>query len=101
MKKPYTKPTVYAESFYLMDHIAATCTFQAHHLKEENCSFTDAGITMFATASACSADAANMWEFAKVPLESRTPWNLNLIGLGPEAYPCYNSFQDYNQLWSS
>ena len=98
MKKTYSKPVVYAESFYLVEHIAA-CTFQAHHAAEQNCKFTDAGITMFATASSCSPDAASMWDFAEVPENLRTAGNLGLIGL--DGLVCYNSFQDYNQLWSS
>lgn len=53
MKKPYTKPMLYAETFELMEHIAA-CSLDdnvhIHVTARENgpeCSYTDNGLTLY------------------------------------------------------
>ena len=94
--KVYQKPALYAESYALAEHISQSCVFQTNFGNQ--CPITDAGVTFFTTASACSEDGVSMIEFKYGPGSAATVTVEQLIGLNIQ---CYNSLQDYHQLFTS
>lgn len=61
MKKPYTKPMLYAETFELAEHIASICTLSGSSIQvtvradNDDCSYTYSGIAIYRENAACKA----------------------------------------------
>lgn len=94
MKRTYIKPVLYAEAFALAEHIAQACVFVTNF--GNNCPIEEAGMTFFNTTPSCSEDAISMMEFAGVSAETATVEQL--MGMNIK---CYNSFRDFNTLFTS
>ena len=95
MKKTYKKPMMIAEAFALAEHISHTCAYRTNFGNQ--CPITDAGVTFFTSSNtACSEDSASMFQFAGIDPKEAT--FEDLIGLNIQ---CYNSLQDYHQLFTS
>ena len=92
--KVYQKPALYAESYALAEHISQSCVFQTNFGNQ--CPITDAGVTFFTTVSACSEDGVSMFEFA-----GKNPETATIEDLIDMNIQCYNSLQDYHQLFTS
>ena len=94
--KVYQKPALYAESYALAEHISQSCVFQTNFGNQ--CPIVDAGVTFFTTVSACSEDGVSMIEFkyGKGYAENATIEDLIAMNI-----QCYNSLQDYHQLFTS
>lgn len=94
--KVYQKPVLYAESYALAEHISQSCVFQTNFGNQ--CPITDAGVTFFTTVDTCSEDGVSMIEFKYGPGSAAEVTVEQLIGLNIQ---CYNSLQDYHQLFTS
>ena len=94
MKNTYIKPVLYAEAFALAEHISQTCVYQTNF--GSNCPITEAGVTFFTSKETCSEDGVSMMEFAG--LSPATATVEDLIGM---KITCYNSFADFNLLFTS
>ena len=92
--KEYKKPMLYAESYALAEHISQSCVFQTNFGNQ--CPIKDAGVTFFTTAETCSEDGVNMFQFAGVDPSEATIEDLIRMNI-----QCYNSLQDYHQLFTS
>ena len=96
MRKVYQKPALYAEGYELAEHIAQSCAYQTNFGNQ--CPITDAGVTFFTTVETCSEDGVNMIDFKYGPGYASQATVEDLIGLNIR---CYNSLQDYHQLFTS
>ena len=94
MKRHYTKPMLYAERFALVEHISQSCAFVTNF--GNGCPIEEGGMRFFTTASVCSDDAVSMWQFAGVTPENATIQDLSKLNIR-----CYNSFRDFNALYTS
>ena len=94
--KVYQKPVLYAESYALAEHISQSCVFQTNFGNQ--CPIVDAGVTFFTTKETCSEDGVSMIEFKYGPGSAAEVTVEQLIGLNIQ---CYNSLQDYHQLFTS
>ena len=104
MKKAYTKPLLFAESYQMAEHIAANCSgsdYTANHNTGWTCSIRGAysGLTFFtAQQSACSAsgseDPGNMNEIVDGNVISDSMMSSMIGAL------CYNQFEQ-GQMFSS
>ena len=94
--KVYQKPVLYAESYALAEHISQSCVFQTNFGNQ--CPITDAGVTFFTTVETCSEDGVSMINFKYGPNYAPQATVEDLIALNIE---CYNSLQDYHQLFTS
>ena len=94
--KVYQKPALYAESYALAEHISQSCVFQTNFGNQ--CPITDAGVTFFTSAenSGCNDDGIGMFTFAGVDPAEATIEDLIRMNI-----QCYNSLQDYHQLFTS
>ena len=96
MKKAYKKPLLFAEPFALVEHISQTCAFVTNFGNQ--CPIADAGVIFFTSMeSGCNEDGISMLEFAGVvPADATVEDLINKVN--PK---CYNSLQDYHQLFTS
>ena len=103
MKKPYTKPRVYAEAFELMEHVAGNCLVNdafsgAHHRNAGDCSYSDGNLYLFTS----DANGCQTFLFAAVGgvpdpnIPSDIVSKIEAIGM-----KCYNSFLATGQLFAS
>ena len=60
MRKQYTKPALYAESYELAEHISQGCAYVTNFGNQ--CPIVEAGVTFFTATPSCSADAISMFE---------------------------------------
>ena len=84
----------YAEPFALEEHISS-CAYRTNFGNQ--CPITDAGVTFFTNEPDCSEDGVNMFVFAGIDPAQATVEDL-INKVNPE---CYNSLQDYHQLFTS
>ena len=96
MKKAYTKPLLFIESFRMMDHIAKGCGYTTNFGNQ--CPINEAGVTFFTSVDACSEDGVSMIEFKYGEGSAANITVEQLIGLN---VTCYNSFADFSQLFNS
>ena len=96
MKKPYTKPAIYVESFSLCEHIASNCTViadtvDANYLDKTSCKFMDRSedggvLVIYMNSEICSGMDLGLYD-------------------SPEAYAasiqCYNSFSNMGSMFAS
>ena len=94
MKKAYVKPALYAESFALAEHISAGCGYVANF--GNGCPITVEGITYFTSEISCSPKAVAIFEANNIDPNSATVETL--MGMNIQ---CYNSFVDFNMLFTS
>lgn len=88
---------LYAESFALAEHISAGCSYVTNFGNQ--CPISEAGVIFFTSSNATcanNADGQSMIEFAG--LDPATVTVEQLIGMNIQ---CYNSFADFNQLYTS
>ena len=93
MKRTYTKPTLYAESFELSEHIASCKANQdittVTYRDGNSCTYTDANLTLFYTDnSACLNQYFN--------LEDYDSFDDYLASFAVGRGGCYNAFTDGN-----
>lgn len=104
MKKVYTKPLVYAETFELLEHVAGDCLVNdgfagALHRSSTTCGYRDKNVTLFSGDVGDCAMAESMFSFAGVSMPTTAEAaNAALAALHME---CYNSFLATGQLFAS
>lgn len=94
MKKPYSKPRVYAESFELLEHIAScavdpNATNPPSYRDRTSCNYTDGDVTLFNNAGV-NGCTNNIAPFFKGDVD------LFLESTKGEDGGCYNAFSDGN-----
>ncbi len=100
MKKTYTKPLLFAESYQMAEHIAANCSltdYSANHNTGWTCSIrgNSSGLTFFtAQQSACSASVDDDHEIVDGNVISDSMMSSMIGAL------CYNQFEQ-GQMFSS
>ncbi len=92
MKKVYSKPALYAETFELVEHVAGDCIVNdgfagALHRGPESCGYRDSNITLFTGDLSDCADAAELFALAGASPST----DLSVINM-----ECYNSFLSGN-----
>ena len=96
--KEYKKPMLYAESYALAEHISQSCAYQTNFGNQ--CPISDAGVVFFTRSNetcAASEDGQSMISFAGLDPENVTVEQIiNVV-----KPTCYNSLQDYHQLFTS
>ena len=98
MKKEYTKPLIYVESFEMMEHISKGCGVLAT-FGGDACPITVDGLTFFTTEGPCSADAVSMLEFTPgYDPATIDPVRFLIDKVNPT---CYNSLTDFHQMFVS
>ena len=98
MKKAYAKPTLYAESFELVEHISAGCAYQTTF--GVTCAYEEDDITFFTVEGTCSSDAISMIRNAFPDTTDLTSLSMEGI-IGKLKVNCYNTFSDLNKLYIS
>ena len=95
MKKAYTKPLIYVESFEMTEHISKGCDYHTNFGNQ--CPISEAGVVFFtSTGSGCNNDGISMFTFAGIDPENATVEDL--IGMNIQ---CYNSLRDFSLLYTS
>lgn len=97
MKKAYTKPLIYVESFEMMEHISKGCGVFAT-FGGDACPITVDGLTFFTTEGPCSADAVSMFTFEHFNPDQDDPVRFLIDRINPT---CYNSLTDFHQMFVS
>ena len=97
MKRPYQKPTIYIESFELLEHIAycsadPSITVVTYRSGNE-CTYSDKNFTLFSESNtSCINDYDHtMYDSLDDFVASFNPNNPDYTGVG-----CYNAFADGN-----
>ena len=87
---------LYAESFALVEHISQSCGWQTNF--GTSCPIADGGAIFFQSLEMdCNEDGMSMIEFA-----GYDPTTVSMETLITVINPtCYNSFNEYNQLFTS
>lgn len=97
MKKAYTKPLIYVESFEMTEHISKGCGYLTNFGNQ--CPISEAGVVFFtSTGSGCNQDGINMIEFDYGPGSAASATVEDLIKMNIQ---CYNSFADFSKLFNS
>lgn len=96
MKKAYLKPAMVAESFALSEHISAGCGYVTNFGNQ--CPIDEAGVVFFTNSQAngCNEDAWILMQGRGVDPATATVEQLQGMNI-----QCYNSFADFNQLFTS
>ena len=94
MKKAYVKPALYAERFAIAEHVAA-CAYQTTF--GTDCPIVADEVKFFTNDIACNEDGMALILGAGLQLETVTVEQLINV-VNPT---CYNSLQDYHQLFVS
>ena len=94
MKKAYVKPALYAERFAIAEHVAA-CAYQTTF--GTNCPIIADEVTFFTSEPPCNEDGMMLITGAGLELSAVTVEQLINV-VNPT---CYNSLQDYHQLFVS
>lgn len=97
MKKEYSKPRVYVESFEMVEHISKGCGVMAN-FSGDACPLTVDGLTYFTTTDACNPDAVSMLEFDGFKPDEHDPLSFLIDVVNPT---CYNSLTDFHQMFIS
>ena len=90
MKKTYTKPMVYAESFAMLEHIAACTIGQGYSATlrdtagDNACAYTDNGLTVFPNEGVCGG-SYNERQYGS--------WDAYMAAVYGANTTCYNAFQ--------
>lgn len=101
MKKPYSKPVMYAESYELMEHVAGDCVVNdnfsgAHHRKPGDCRYTDGNLALFySSGKGCDMDLFS--GFTQDEISQMVTGN-TISALGIE---CYHTFLESGHLFAS
>lgn len=93
MKKAYTKPKLYVETFELLEHIAS-CTAKpgtttVNYRDGYSCTYTDANVTLFYAANGSCGEGG--WD-----TEMFDDLDAYLDSFGGDRGGCYNAFGDGN-----
>lgn len=96
MKSAYIKPMLYAETYTLAEHISQGCAYVTNF--GNSCPISEAGVIFFTNAkdSGCNDDAFILMRGANIDPASATIDQLKGMNI-----QCYNSFADFNQLFTS
>ena len=96
MKKTYSKPFLYAESYALVEHISQSCGMVTNF--GNTCPVGDGGLVFFQSLDmGCNEDGISAIEFA-----GYDPKTISMEDLIQKINPtCYNSFSEYAQMYTS